>query len=219
MQILALGSAKIYQHVGISNAKFWRQGPNANPDARYFALQWNIGFSFYCSKDLIYKPIFHWKWGSRWVPNANEIYTKNMKCTWPTPVFCIGTQRNLYSTDWCRGLASGKTQILALGSRWVPNANEIYTKNMKCTWPPPVFCIGTQRNLYSTDWCRGLASGKTQILALGNAKIYQHVGISNAKFWRRGPNANPDARYFASQWNIGFSFYCSKDLIYKPKFH
>ena len=91
-------------------------------------------------------------------------------------------------------------------SRWVPNANEIYTKNMKCTWPTPVFCVGTQRNLYSTDWRWGLASGKKQILALGNAKIYQHVGISNAKFWRRGhcPTPAPDARYFASQWNIGF---------------
>ena len=53
------------------------------------------------------KPIFHWKLGSRWVPVANEIYTKNMKCTWPTPAFCVGTQRNLYSTDWRRGLASG----------------------------------------------------------------------------------------------------------------
>ena len=52
------------------------------------------------------KPIFHWKWGSRWVPNANKIYTKNMKCTWPTPVFCVGTQHNLYSTDWRRGLAN-----------------------------------------------------------------------------------------------------------------
>ena len=93
-----------------------------------------------------------------------------------------------------------------LGSRWVPNTNEIYTKNMKCTWPTPVFCVGAQRKLYSTDWRRGLASGKTQILALGNAKIYQHVGISNAKFWRRGhcPTPTPDARYFASQWNIGF---------------
>ena len=45
-------------------------------------------------------------------------------------------------------------------------------------------------------------SGKTQILALGNAKIYQHVGISNVKFWRRGhcPTPTPDARYFALQW-------------------
>ena len=92
------------------------------------------------------------------------------------------------------------------GSRWVPNANEIYTKYMKCTWPMPVFCVGTQRNLYSTDWRQGLASGKTQILAQGNAKIYQHVDISNAKFWRRGhcPTPTPDARYFASQWNMGF---------------
>ena len=91
------------------------------------------------------------------------------------------------------------------GLRWVPNANETYTKIMKCTWPKPAFCIGTQRNLHSTGWRRGLASGKTQILALGNAKIYQHVGISNAKFWRQGhcPTATPDARYFASQWNIG----------------
>ena len=112
---------------------------------------------------VVVKPVFHWKWGLRWVPNANEIYTKKMKCTWPTPAFCIGTQRHLYSTDWRRGLASGKTQIL------------------------------------------GLASGVTQILALVNAKIYQHVGFSNAKLWRQGhcPTPTPDTRYFASQWNIG----------------
>ena len=79
-------------------------------------------------------------------------------------------------------------------------------KNMKCTWPTPAFYVVTQRNLYSTDWRRGLALGVTQILALGNAKIYQHVGISNTKFWRQGhcPTPTPDARYFASQWNIGF---------------
>ena len=102
------------------------------------------------------KPIFHWKWGSRWIPNSNEIYTKKKKCTWPTLVFCV--------------------------------------------W--------TQHNLYFTDWRRGLASGKTQILALGNAKIYQHVGISNPKFWRRGycPTPTPDARYFASQWIIGLTY-------------
>ena len=62
------------------------------------------------------KPIFHWKLGSRWLPNANEINTKNMKCTWPTPEFCIGTQRNLYSTRLRLGLASGKTQILRFAS-------------------------------------------------------------------------------------------------------
>ena len=31
------------------------------------------------------KPIFHWKLGLRWLQNANEINTKNMKCTCPTP--------------------------------------------------------------------------------------------------------------------------------------
>ena len=31
----------------------------------------------------IVKPIFHRKLGSRWLPNANDIDTKHMKCTWP----------------------------------------------------------------------------------------------------------------------------------------
>ena len=35
------------------------------------------------------KPIFHWKWGSRWLPNANEIYTQKKKCTWPTQEICV----------------------------------------------------------------------------------------------------------------------------------
>ena len=37
------------------------------------------------------------------------------------------------------------------------------------------------------------------------APRYQHVGIPNAKFWCRGncPTPTPNARYFASQWNIG----------------
>ena len=39
-----------------------------------------------------------------------------MKYTWPTAAFCVGTQRNLYSTDWRRGLALGLTQILGLAS-------------------------------------------------------------------------------------------------------
>ena len=96
-----------------------------------------------------------------------------------------------------------------LGSRWLPNANEINTKNMKCTWPTPEFCIGTQRNLYSTGLRLGFASGKTQILGFALAPRYQHVCIPNAKFWRRGycPTPTPNARYFASQWNIGFRLF------------
>ena len=94
-----------------------------------------------------------------------------------------------------------------LGWRWLPNAifNEINTKNMKCTWPTPEFCVGTQRNQYSTGLRLGFASGKTQILGFALAPRYQHVCIPNAKFWRRGycPTPTPNARYFASQWNIG----------------
>ena len=90
-----------------------------------------------------------------------------------------------------------------LCSRWLPNANEINTKNMKCTWPTPEFCVGTQRNLYSTGLRLGFASGKTQIRGFALAPRYQHI----AKFWRGGycPTPTPSARYFASQWNIGFN--------------
>ena len=58
---------------------------------------------------------------------------------------------------------------------------------MKYTWNIHGQCQKIQRHLYSTDSRRGLASGVTQMLglasgvtqiwALGNAKIYQHVGI------------------------------------------
>ena len=68
---------------------------------------------------LTFKPIFHWKLCSRWLPNANEINTKNMKCTWPTPEFCVGTQCNKYSTGLRLGFLSGKTQILGFASACV----------------------------------------------------------------------------------------------------
>ena len=80
-----------------------------------------------------FKPIFHWKWGSRWLPNAKEIYTHKMKCTWPTPVFCVGTQRHLYSTDWRRGLASGLMQILGLASGNAKNVRQL-TQNIPSCW-------------------------------------------------------------------------------------
>ena len=60
------------------------------------------------------EPIFHCELGSRWVTNANEMSTKNMKCAWPTRKFCIGDPLNLYSTDSRWGFALGVTQILGL---------------------------------------------------------------------------------------------------------
>ena len=40
------------------------------------------------------KAMFHQKQGSRWVPNANEIDTNNMKCTYPNanPTLAYPTQ-------------------------------------------------------------------------------------------------------------------------------
>ena len=66
----------------------------------------------------------------------------------------------------------------------------------------------TQRKLYSTGWRWGSASGITQISALGNAKIYQHVGIlalgdAEVLSFALGDAKVPDARYFAFWWNIG----------------
>ena len=39
----------------------------------------HIGTAKTCREMLVsrcLKPLFHWNWGSRWLPNANEIYTK-----------------------------------------------------------------------------------------------------------------------------------------------
>ena len=98
------------------------------------------------------KPIFHWKLGLRWAPNANEIYSKNMKCTWPT--------QKLYSTP-VGGFALG-------------NANKFASPNARDTNMLVFFALG---------------NAKVLSFALGDAKV---------------PNANG----FASQWNVGFSPPC-----------
>ena len=58
-------------------------------------------------------PIFHWKWGLRWLPNGNEIYTKKMKCTWPT-------QKNMLVFF---ALANTKVLSFALGNAKLPDAS------------------------------------------------------------------------------------------------
>ena len=124
-------------------------------------------------------------------PTRMKLTPKKVQCTWPTPKFYVGTQRNLYSTGSRWGFALGKAQLLGfasgktrkicvmpishwkLGLRWLQNANEMDTNNMKCTCPTQDFCVGTQRNLYSTGLCLGFALGKTQTLgfALGVTQI------------------------------------------------
>ena len=77
--------------------------PTQSPNASGFALQWNIG--------LCYIPVSEIK---AHIPLKNGTQTrmkltrKKVKCTWPTPEFCVGTQRNLYSTGLRLDFASGK---------------------------------------------------------------------------------------------------------------
>ena len=61
-----------------------------------------------------FKPIFHWILGLCWLPNANEIDTKNMLCTWLTQEICVWYLTQ--PTDLCLGFASRVMQILGLVS-------------------------------------------------------------------------------------------------------
>ena len=111
---------------------------------------YNNCFLIRCSRLIIWslKPIFHW------VPNANEIYTKTMKYTWPTPAFCIGTQRNLYSTDWRRGLASGLTQILGLASGVWRRVMQIFTFLIPTCWYPQRKILASRALPNATPRCQ-----------------------------------------------------------------
>ena len=82
---------------------------------------------------------------------------------------------------------------------------------MKYTCSTRKCCVGTQRNLYSTGWRWGFASGETQILAFSDTNMLVYFALGNAKFWRRVhcPTPTPDARYFAFWWNIGFNHFFS----------
>ena len=94
-------------------------------DDCFLSISMEPGFSEQQCPNL--KPIFHQKLGSRWVQTQMKSTQKNMKYTWPTPAFCVGTQRQLYSTDWRRGLASGLTQILGLASGVWRRETQIFT--------------------------------------------------------------------------------------------
>ena len=106
------------------------------------------------------KPIFHWKLGWRWLPNADEINTKNMKCTWPMPAPRVGDP----TPSIVHLLASG----VGVGGN---------TNFSVCIWGNTDFSVSR----------------------------YQHVGIPNAKLWRWGskPTQGPNANGFASQRNVG----------------
>ena len=68
-------------------------------------------------------PIFHWKWGSRWVANANEIYTKKKNVHGQCKKLA---SPNTKDTNMLVFLALGNAKVLsfALGDAKVPNAND-----------------------------------------------------------------------------------------------
>ena len=108
-------------------------------------------------------PIFLCKWGSRWLPDANEIYTK---------------KRNLHGQR--KKLASPNAKdtnmlvFLALGNAKVLS-----------------FALGNAKVLSFA-----LGNAKVLSFALGNAKVLSFA-LGNAKV----PNAND----FAFWWSIGFT--------------
>ena len=108
------------------------------------------------SPTALVKPIFHWKWGSRWLPNAKEIYTKK-------EMYMTNT-RNLH-------LVPNATYIplIRVGGFVLGDAKKIASPNARDTNMLVFFALG---------------SAKVLSFALGDAKV-------------------PSANSFASQWNIG----------------
>ena len=74
-----------------------------------------------------------------------------------------------------------------MGFRWLPNANEIYTKKRNVHGQRKKFAAPKERD-----------TNTLVFFALGNAKALSFA-LGNAKL--------PDASSFASQWNIGFTLF------------
>ena len=67
-------------------------------------------------------PIFHWKWGSRWLPNANEMYTKKRNVHGQRKKFASPNARDTNMLVFL-ALANAKVLSFALGDAKVPNAS------------------------------------------------------------------------------------------------
>ena len=105
-----------------------------------------------------------------------------------------------------------------------PNANEINTKKKKEKYMANArnFCVGDPMRPIFHLFALGVGiegNANFSVRVGGNANFsifrYQYVGIPNAKLWRWGskPTPGPNAKRFASQWNIGLSLQ-NKSCIY-----
>ena len=83
--------------------------------------------------------------------------------------------------------------------------HEIYMANAKilCLEPNatyfPLTCVWVSR------WVTQILGWASGVFAFLDTNMLVSFALGEAKFWRRGhcPTPTPDARYFASQWNIG----------------
>ena len=79
-------------------------------------------------------PIFHWKWGSPWLPNANEMYTKKKNVHGQRKKFASPNARDTNMLVFL-ALANAKVLSFALGDAKVPNASSFaFWWNIGFTW-------------------------------------------------------------------------------------
>ena len=140
-------------------------------------------------------------WDKRPTQSKNNIYSVLRALTWRFK----GKKHEIFLSNLyvCMPFIFKPIFHRKLRLRRLPNANEINTKNMKCTCP-------TQRP-NTRDPTQPIFHWLTLGFGVGgNANLKLCVGsklVSPTKFWRLGhcPTPTPDARYFALQWNIGLT--------------
>ena len=119
------------------------------------------------------------------MPDANKIDINNMKCTTQREKVCVWDPTPPIYWKW--------------GSRWLPNANEIYTKKRN---------VHGQRKKFASPNTRD--TNMLVFFALDNAKVLSFA-LGEAKL----PNANG----FALQWNIGFNWTCPSKRVFCQAFN
>ena len=87
-----------------------------------------------------FRPIFHCNLSSRWVTNANEMSTNNMKSTWPTREFCVGDPTrpilHLFGLGVCVGVNANFSVCVGGNTNfWVLDTNMLAS-------PMQNFCVG-----------------------------------------------------------------------------
>ena len=95
--------------------------------------------------DVALKPIFHWKWGSRWLPNANEIQPQKMYLE-NTRILRLGPNATYIPLTRVGGFALGDTKNLRHPTQKIPTCWYICVRSCKSTqrkW----FCVAVEFRL------------------------------------------------------------------------